>query len=238
MGTDNIHKIERSDRMAREYKVRDMRENTWLILCEGKKTEPNYFNGLIRFLNKDRKTKIKAKIEGLGRNTDSLVESVDKYFLYVDKYYRGLNIPYANIIFAFDKDSFKDGNFNRAIELGKAYKKKKGVEKTIVAWSNESFELWICLHFEYISSRLTRDQYNNKLTTLFRKKGIFTKHQNYEDNGKNLETIFEDILLNGGSLETALSNAKRLSEICGQETSCALMNPATNMYEAVIELSK
>lgn len=51
MGTDNINKrrsIERKQRISRELQTR---AETWLIVCEGTKTEPNYFKALFDYIN-------------------------------------------------------------------------------------------------------------------------------------------------------------------------------------------
>lgn len=50
----------------------------------------------------------------------------------------------------FDKDDFDD--FDLAIEMGEA----KGYK---VAWSNQSFEYWLYLHFRYSDSALHRDEW-------------------------------------------------------------------------------
>lgn len=56
----------------------------FLIVCEGEKTEPNYFEALRKMLNeKYKKNFISLKVEcvdiiGKGRNTESLVEYTKK----------------------------------------------------------------------------------------------------------------------------------------------------------------
>ena len=55
----------------------------YLIICEGKKTEPNYFNGLKQKINEkfgDRISIVPAiKIKGTGLNTESLVKYTKQY---------------------------------------------------------------------------------------------------------------------------------------------------------------
>lgn len=239
MGNDNLFHKKRAEYNRRTEKVRELRNKQWLIICEGEKTEPNYFKSLIEFLNKYGNKKIEyVPPEGEGKNTTSLVKSIEKYFEFVDSKYSKMNIPYANIILVFDKDSFKDNQFNDAINMAKTFKKKHGIEKLIVAWSNESFELWLYLHFNFVESALTRHDYNDKLTDILREKGVFSKKENYERDGKKSTTMFEDINNNGGSLKNALNNAKKLVDRNYNKNNPAQSNPVTMVYKAVLELAK
>ena len=110
-------------------------------------------------------------IIGRGRNTESLVE-------YTKKIRDNAIIGYGNIWCVFDKDSFSAEQFNGAITKAK--------NEMHVAWSNEAIELWFLLHFEYISSGITRDQYITKLNAHFKNYGI-----NNGKYGKNLTKIYE-----------------------------------------------
>ncbi|WP_407918897.1 RloB domain-containing protein [Fusobacterium necrogenes] len=38
-----------------------------------------------------------------------------------------------------------------------------------VTWSNEAIELWFLLHFEFISTGISREQYIGKLNFYFKK---------------------------------------------------------------------
>ena len=103
----------------------------------------------------------------------------------------------------------------------------------IVAWSNESFELWLCLHFNYIETSQHRKGYNNKLTDIFKNKGVFTQNQKFEDDGKNNPQLFS-IIINqcGGSLSNAIANAKKLAENKNLNNP-AKVNPATMVYTVI-----
>jgi hypothetical protein len=61
----------------------------------------------------------------------------------------------------FDRDSFPPAHFNDAIETCE----REGIG---CAWSNEAFELWYLLHFQYFESAISRAQYLEKLTTQLR----------------------------------------------------------------------
>lgn len=122
----------------------------YLIVCEGEKTEPNYFKALVKGRNSQVLT---ATIEGEGANTKSLIDIAIKR--------RALSPIHFDVTWAvFDKDDFVD--FNEAIE----YAKSNGVNP---AWSNEAFELWYYLHFQYLDTQVGRHQYIEMLTREVRK---------------------------------------------------------------------
>ena len=238
MGKDNFHHIKRAGRKKREENTRNLRATQWLILSEGAKTEPNYFKGLVAHLNKESGGSIKIKAEGLGKNTKSLVNSVEKYFEYRDMLHNKIRIPYYKTVFVFDKDSFGANNFNGAISKADNY------PDSIVAWSNESFELWLCLHFENINTAQSRYWYNDKLMEILRKKAVFDKNQSWDKNGKNDPEIFQKILQAGGCYKRAIKYSKmRVEEHSANKNihSPAKANPVTMVYrsvEALIEESK
>jgi len=71
---------------------------TFLIVCEGERTEPNYFRAF-------RVPTIRIEVKGLGFNTISLVEAA-----IMEK----ANHEYDQTWCVFDRDSFPAENFNRA----------------------------------------------------------------------------------------------------------------------------
>jgi hypothetical protein len=113
---------------------------TFLIVCEGARTEPLYFQGF----------KVpSAHIVGTGKNTKSLVEEAIRI--------RGKSGRYDHCWCVFDRDSFSAESFNAAVQMATS----AGFE---VAHSNEAFELWYLLHFSYSDAALARRLYADKLT--------------------------------------------------------------------------
>ena len=213
-----------------------MIENSWLFVCEGTKTEPNYINNLIKRINQIAKPerKINAVIKGKGKNTISLVNTMDLFMDYVDEEYDKMHIPYSNIGVIFDKDSFGKEQFNTAIQKTKAMEKRLVLGgRVIPAWSNESFELWLNLHFSYIPTNLNRNALNNALTKKFGSTGVIGKRETYERYGKSRLNLFDDIKRSGGSLTVAIKNSKRLAEEYDGED-YANHSPCTNVYELVL----
>lgn len=205
----------------RKEGIRFIAPKRYLIVCEGTKTEPLYFEAIkkkIELKYKDRLDvrEVSIDIDGTGRNTESLV----KYTMRVVK--ESL-VPYNNVWCVFDKDDFSNSQFNDAIL-------KSENEGYQVAWSNESIELWFILHFEYLNSSLKRSDYISKLNEIFTQKNI--NNGSYK---KNQNNIFEILYLTG-SLHTAIANAKKLDELYCDVQSPAKMNPSTKVYKLVEEL--
>jgi len=131
-----------------------------LIVCEGEKTEPNYFKWWQKQLENIRgAAKSKAvggievnsygdeiKVNGEGKNTNSLVKEAIK--LKVQAKIQA-KIEYTHVWCVFDRDSFPPKNYNAAIDNARTNDLK-------VAYSNEAFELWYLLHFDYVNTGISR----------------------------------------------------------------------------------
>lgn len=152
-----------------------------LIVCEGENTEPSYFNQF-------RITSAKVKSVGEGSNTVSLVN-------------RALALSqqgnYDQVWCVFDKDDFNDNDFNSAIQIAEA--KNFGV-----AYSNQSFEYWLILHFnDHQGGGMHRDNYNDKINEHLKPFKVM-----YDGNGTKLveEDFFE--LLDGIDDKTSRKRAE------------------------------
>jgi hypothetical protein len=113
---------------------------TVLIVCEGARTEPDYFESF-------RLSKV-VKTVGTGTNTLSLVR--EAVMLSQDK-------GYDEVWCVFDRESFPRANVTAAFKLMKQ-------EKFKAAFSNEAFALWYVLHFQYLDTENTRAQYCEMLS--------------------------------------------------------------------------
>lgn len=133
------------------------RRRYYLIVCEGKKTEPNYFEAIQRILPRNM---LQLTIRGTGRNTLSLVAYTQNM---VAERCRAGEPPYNNVWVVFDKDSFRNDLFDNAIAAINSNSNSK--VKWQAAWSNEAFELWYILHFSaQTGGGLSRNAYKKKLT--------------------------------------------------------------------------
>lgn len=119
-------------RKVNNYYDRQPQSKIWFLrVCEGKKTEPNYF----RKFPVDQKV-IKPDIKGEGKTTKSLVEKAIELKQETENY----NPDQDQIWCVFDRDknpknSKGSKNFNDALKLAKKNELK-------VAYSNDAFELW------------------------------------------------------------------------------------------------
>lgn len=193
MGSDDLFKKRREARKRRKYEYKTPGVNSFLIVSEGERTEPLYFRGI----QKQIQDKIGGVIEvvqapvidihGEGCATGKLVEMTERIV-------KEAKIMYQNIWLVLDKDDFED--FDQAIKEGEG----KGYK---IAWSNQSFEYWLYLHFYYSDSALHRDDWNKKLDEIFEQfqLGDGTYHKNCED-------IFQLVNTFGG-VKTAIKNSER-----------------------------
>ena len=113
----------------------------FLIVCEGEKTEPAYFDGF-------RVPSVTIEIVGLGKDPLTLVERA------ID---RRSKDPYDQVWCVFDRDEVPAERFNQALLLAQRRQIK-------VAYSNQAFELWYLLHFHYCDVAQARHDYGNGLS--------------------------------------------------------------------------
>lgn len=136
--------------MGRSLKRRSRQKNlrtTILIVCGGEQTEANYFKSFpvdTRVVN--------VNVKAYAKDPRKLVDYAIKHHDEQTK----TGTPYNQVWCVFDKDEFTADHFNTAVRYAEQ-------NRIRVAYSNQSFELWYCLHFSYIESALHRDQYCRKL---------------------------------------------------------------------------
>ena len=180
-----------------------------LIVCEDSKSSRYYFESFP--VDEER---IEVSVIGTGMNTDSLVEEAVRKMEQAAKSRR----PYSDIWCVFDHDSFPLANYTRAFQLAKNNKIK-------VAWANEAFELWYLLHFCYINSGISRDDYKKK----FREYGL--------DYDKADKEIYQKVK---PFQYRAINNAEKLEKYwndCGK--SCPEReNPSTSVHKLVDHLNE
>ena len=198
MGSDNLHIRRSAERKSRKENILKQSSSNWLIVCEGTKTEPNYFEKAIQDINTniEDKYRLKVKVVGKGVSTKSLVKATDLQ-IKIDKYSNSV-IPYGKIFVVFDKDSFSDDDFDDTIKMCED-------NGYIPLWSNQAIEYWFLLHFHYVNSKMDRKDYAKKLNEYFKNSGI-----NYEYK-KNDENIY-NLLCKYGSLDKARNNSKKINE--------------------------
>lgn len=135
-------RIER--KITRISGVREVKQ-TFLIICEGVNTEPDYFNAF-------RLTSATVKAIGQGMGTLALVQKA----INIKEQERQRGRTYNQNWVVFDKDDFPENNFNSAILSAR----QNGFE---VAYSNQAFEFWFLLHFNLYQGALHRSRYEKNV---------------------------------------------------------------------------
>lgn len=194
--------MRRAERRAgRRVGTRDPRERI-LIVCEGEKTEPLYFRAF-------PVTSAAVKTVGVGANTRTVVEEAIRL--------RDEDPDaFDQVWCVFDRDSFPKQRMNEAVS--ECARQGFGA-----AWSNEAFELWYLLHFDYCDAALSRATYQSRLSAK-----LGTPY------AKGRRDLYDTLL---PRLDMALRHAEKLEELNGHLLP-ADANPMTTVHALVALLRK
>lgn len=177
-----------------------------LIVCEGQ-SEELYFKSF-------PVVSCKVSALNLGQSKDSLVSAT----IELQK-----QDEYDEVWCVFDMDINLGAKELAAYDNAIA----KAIANNIsVAYSNDSFELWYCLHFEHLDQQHRREFYNQFLSQKF--------NNNYTDEGKKYEyckTIYSTLSSNGDQ-KLAIERAKKL-HIDQIHLPYSQQNPVTLVYKIV-----
>ena len=136
--------LRRGKTLNRTVGSRGAPKQSFLIVCEGTRTEPNYFKAF-------RVRSATVEVKGSGYNPRSLVE----YTKNLVKSYEKDGFHFDQVWCVFDRDDFTS-TFNAAIQKAENL-------GYYVAYSNEAFELWYLFHFIYFDTGISRYDYIEKL---------------------------------------------------------------------------
>ena len=194
--------------MKRKQRPSRRTKDTIVIVCGRTKTEVNYFKSFGSKIG--RLGKVRVEVLGTGSNTAEPLALVEKAVSLKES-----DSSIAAVWAVFDKDNF---------DLGPAIDKAddSGVS---VAWSNQAFEIWFILHFEFLTREVNRVKYGD----------ILQKHlgSKYEKNDRNL---FDKTF---AMIENAIENAKKGHQqhtTFGNDPDSACS--CTTVYKLVEELLK
>ena len=221
MGTDDLFKKKKAQLKSRESGNREPKPDSFLIITEGKQTEPNYFNGLADYINKRFGKSIDVEMptieaQGEGKCTVSLVNAAAQIAT-------RSKILYSETWVLFDKDDFDD--FDEAVELCKSYRFCPG-------WSNQCFEFWLLLHFVYCDAALHRTVIFEKLNQIFKDYKICETGYN-----KNNKDLFEHVT-SYGSIKKAVRYAERIDMQYAENTPPSKCDPCTKVYILIQKLER
>ena len=213
MGKENRFQ-KRSPKGARELKRRKHKRAPYdkvLIVTEGKKTEPEYFNDLKNFY---RINSANIEIDG---NSASSPESVVKYGKKLYKEKRSTDDAFDRVFFVFDKDSHH--TYQQALDEIERFNRR---DTFIAINSVPCFEYWLLLHFIYTTEPFWATERLSAADHVIHK---LKKH--LSDYDKSASDLFSKLY---NKLETAKTNAINALQTAKQT---GTDNPSTRVHELV-----
>lgn len=209
MGTDHVfHK--RKNAVKKLKKARREKKNI-LIVCEGSKTELNYFKSF------PKRGSVDITILGKGSSSLKLVQQAQKLNKDFKKEW---GFSYDKVWCVFDRDASNKNRekcqFNSAVQKAESH-------KFGIAYSNDSFELWFLLHFELTQTQIGREDCIKRLEQHLGSK--------YEKSNPDMYSILVD------KQSVAIKNAKSLLKHYSSSDQPADRNPCTTVHFLVEELN-
>lgn len=210
MGSDNLYhrrKAKTLDTLTRRVSKRSSYDRV-LIVCEGKKTEPNYFSDLVRYY------RINSANVAIDGSSESSPCKVYERAVEIAKLEAKKGDPFDRIYCVFDKDSHTT--------YSDTLTKIANTRNFYAANSIPCFEYWLLLHFTYTTKGYSGNGNKSVADNLIKDLKKFIP-----DYTKGSKGVFEDLL---DKIETAKANAKRaLNDAQRNNTD----NPSTYIHELV-----
>ncbi|EGZ49953.1 RloB family protein [Neisseria wadsworthii] len=210
MGSDDLFKKRKAKRIKdhqRKVACRQPYERI-LIVCEGEKTEPYYFQGLCDSLSLHT-----ANVEITG-NCGSSPKSVFERALEIFKESEKQRNPFDKVYCVFDKD-----NHSCYDETIRKITSQQPKNTFFAITSIPCFEYWLLLHFQY-----TTQPFNNAVSVMSKLKEFIL---DYEKGNSKIFQVVKD------SVKFAIENARRANTEAEQNHTD---NPTTLMPEIIEKL--
>lgn len=207
MGTDNIHKAKKAKSFERRKENKEAGKR-YLIVCEGSKTEPNYFRELRHNLRLQT-----ATIEICGEECGS--DPVSVYQHATRLYEKEKGATYDTVYCVIDKDDHK--NLSRAIELIKS----KG-NKFVAILSYPCFEYWLLLHYVLHRESFVKTAKKSIGEMVISALKKFDK--SYSKGNSGIWIKYKD------KLQFALENSREMKKTADASGN---PNPSTNIHELI-----
>lgn len=164
MAIDNSPKIRQKKQLERKQKQRGSYDRI-LIVSEGSKTEPLYFNE-IRKAYRLQTANVEVRPSELGTAPIQVVQYADELFRLGDRHKKVQPRAFEQVYTVFDRDDHQ--SYFDALKLAESLdgKLKNDAKRPIrfkAIASVPSFELWLLLHFEDIQAPIHRDEVMRRL---------------------------------------------------------------------------
>ena len=201
---------------------------TFLILCEGEKTEQNYFEGFQKIARANKTAYITIKgLGAVGITVVTIAKQLKEQGNYGDD----------EVWCVFDRDlkyeNNNQQNFNAAIRLA--------IENQLnLAVSNDAFELWFLLHYEYYQSETHRSEYEKMLSIRLGEKyekNSETMYEKLKDKESNAINFAKKLWLNHCNLH-GIDDPNPDKLTVKQRIIIHNINPSTTVYQLVEKLNE
>lgn len=204
-----------------------------IIACEDSVSSPTYFQKIIDKLIEDKRITQDSFIivphSGKTHPT-GVLEDLKNYSDENNKKYT--DFEHKWIVIDRDMERVNGGghtseDFNNAIKGAKANRRDLNIE---VAYSNDSFELWYLLHFNYRDTAILRDEIIKKVIEELKKvePHKFTKLDKDNIKEENYTKMIFDTLQK--RQETAINNATKLLDTYNTSHNPEKDNPSTRVH--------
>jgi RloB-like protein len=216
MGSEDLfHKRKgRAASAVARQKHERMTNKRFLIVCEGTKTEPHYFSGLLTDL------RIRSQVVRIAQNDGVSPDRVVAHALDLYNDDAAAGDPYDKVYCVFDRDQHT--TFESAVQR---IRDLNIANKPFVAiTSTPCFEFWLLLHFGYTDQPFHpagKKSVGDQAVAALRAKPGFANY------GKGQKGIYA---LLANKLDDAITNAAQLRTRC---VSTGSVNPATEVDELV-----
>lgn len=194
----------RNKRLGRRISFRDPKKR-FLIVCEGKNTEPQYLRG---FAGRFRNALVEIEIANqAGLDPKSLVEIAKELKKRSEEEAKKSDDPFLE----FDAGwCVCDVDDHSTLDDARQMARDNGIYLIV---SNPCFELWLLLHFQDYEKPTARDKFPNLIKKHLQKYGKHVAFKDYE-----------------ASYENAVKRAKKLDELAISVGEPG-RNPTTDVYQ-------
>lgn len=182
-----------------------------LIVTEGTKTEPLYFEGLKKDINQKFRDRIAINVKGVGQGANTLT-----LLDFAQKIVNADPDKYNHVWLVYDQDDFPKDDFDNTFFKCQELSKDDASVKYHALWSNECIEFWFLLHFMFLHTALHRSEYFPKLTKCL--------DSTYEKNRIDMYELLKPFQ------KKAIANAKRILEY-HKGAPPSQCSPGTAVYE-------
>lgn len=201
-----------------------------IIACEDSVSAPTYFQTLVEKLISEKKI-TQCSLVLVEHNHTDPCGVLDDLIVYEENGTKYTDFKHRWIVIDRDSARVNGGghspeNFNNALSKAKS-------SEVDVAYSNDAFELWYLLHFDYRETAISRDELLKQVIAKLKHCDQFkfakldcnnVKQENYTKH------IFEELYI---LQDTAINNAKKLMAFHGENHNPESDNPSTTIHKLV-----